>query len=66
MITSVLQVVREGKRWGVAADGELMALARTKRQAENLAREAAEILAASGGDARVDIPPERRSFKSEE
>ena len=66
MIASVLQVVRDGARWGVAADGELMALTRTKRAAEDLAREAAEILSASGGDARVEIPRERRSFKNED
>ena len=43
-----------------------MALTRTKRAAEDLAREAAEILSASGGDARVEIPRERRSFKNED
>ena len=65
MLASVLQVVRDGKRWGVAVDGELMALARTKREAQNLAHEAAEILAANGGEARVEIPRETRSFKPE-
>lgn len=65
MQTSVLKVIRDGKRWGVAADGEVLALARTKGAAETLAREACEILKASGGDARVEIPRERRTFKPE-
>ncbi|HEY8574522.1 hypothetical protein [Phenylobacterium sp.] len=65
MQPSRLEVKREGRRWGVAADGETLATAPTKREAENLAREAAEILSASGALSRVDLPPEPRSFKED-
>jgi len=66
MSPSVLQVVKDGRQWGVAANGELLAIAGTRRAAETLAREAAEILRHSGDPATVEAPRERRSFKREE
>jgi archaeosine-15-forming tRNA-guanine transglycosylase len=66
MQDAVLKVIREGDRWGVAADGELLATARTKKGAQTLAREAAEILSASGARARVEVQREPRSFKNED
>ena len=66
MTGGVLLVIRDGKRWGVAADGDMLAVSRTKRGAEALAREAAEILSASGAKTRVEVPREQRSFKTED
>jgi hypothetical protein len=66
MQPSVLSVVRDGDRWGVVADGDLMALARTKRDAQQLARSAVQILRESGGEARVEVPREPRSFKTDD
>jgi hypothetical protein len=66
MQSSVLTVVRSGDLWGVKADGELLALARTKQGAHDLARDAARILRQSGGEARVEAARERRSFKRED
>jgi archaeosine-15-forming tRNA-guanine transglycosylase len=61
MEASVLKVVREGELWGVAADGELLALARSQGAALELAHAAAQILRDSGADARVE-PAEPRTF----
>jgi hypothetical protein len=62
--SSELTVVRNGRLWGVAVDGEVLALARSKRAAESLARDACRILRDSGADARVVDEP--RSFKPED
>jgi hypothetical protein len=62
--SSELKVVREGKLWGVAVDGEVLALARTKRAAEALARDACQILRDSGAEARVADEP--RSFRGDD
>lgn len=66
MPANVLSVIKDGRRWAIEADGERLALARTRRAAATLAEEACEILRASGADARVEVPRERRSFKSED
>jgi hypothetical protein len=64
----ILHVVvrREGERWGVAIDRELMALANDREEAARLARETAQILRDSGAKAHVRIAPERRTFKRED
>jgi hypothetical protein len=69
----ILHVVvrREGDRWGVAIDRELMALTADHGEAARLARDAAQILRDSGAKAHVRIAPdriarERRSFKPED
>jgi hypothetical protein len=63
MIASDLSVVRDHDRWAVAADdGEILAIARTRRGAEALARDACRILRDSGADSHV-VPAEARSFK---
>lgn len=59
--SSELTVVRDGRLWGVAVDGEILALARTKKGAEALARDACRILCDSGAEARVADEP--RSFR---
>ena len=64
MQSNVLQVIRAGRQWAIEADGERLSVARTRRAAETLAREACEILRASGADARVEVAPEPRSFKA--
>lgn len=58
--SSELSVVRNGRLWGVAVDGEILALARSRRAAESLARDACRILRDSGAEARVADEP--RSF----
>jgi hypothetical protein len=57
-----LVVAPAGDRWGVSAGCELLVLAETERDAQRLAAEAAKILRASGGDARVVVQGEERSF----
>ena len=61
---SVLAVVRDGKLWAVEADGEVLALARTRKAATELAESAAEILRDSG--AHATVTPEPRSFDPED
>jgi hypothetical protein len=58
-----LIVARAGERWGVSAGRELLAVAETKRDARRLAGEAAKILRASGGESKVVVKGERRTFK---
>jgi hypothetical protein len=63
MIASDLTVVRDHGRWAVASDdGEILAIARTRRGAEGLARDACRIMRDSGADSHV-VPAEPRSFK---
>lgn len=61
-----LSVVRCGKQWGVSADGQVMALAKRKRDARTLAAETARTLRESGFDAELTVKPERRSFGRED
>jgi hypothetical protein len=65
MHASDLSVVRDADRWAVTADGEILALARTRRGAEALARDACRILRDSGADSHVVPAPEPRSFKDD-
>jgi hypothetical protein len=60
---ATFHVIRDGRRWALEVDGERLALARTRRAAETLAREACEILRASGAAADVEIAREPRSFE---
>jgi hypothetical protein len=62
--SSELKVVREGKLWGIAVDGEVLALARSKGAAEALAHDACQILRHSGAEACV--AGERRSFRKDD
>lgn len=62
----LLSVVRCGKRWGVSADGVVMALARRKRDARTLAAETARTLRDSGFESDVVVAGERRSFEAED
>ena len=63
----LLSVVRCGKQWGVSADGEVMALARRKRDAKVLASETAQTLRESGFESQVvAVAGERRSFAPED
>jgi hypothetical protein len=58
-----LIVTRHRKGWAISADGDVLAVARLKRDATRLAREAAATLCRSGFHAEVVAPPrERRSF----
>ena len=59
--SSELNVVRDGRLWGVSVDGEILALARTRKAAKALARDACQILRDSGAEARVAEEP--RSFR---
>lgn len=61
-----LSVVRCGKQWGVSADGEVMALAKRKRDAEALASETAKTLRESGYHTELKVAGERRSFQEGE
>lgn len=61
----LLAIVRWGRQWGLAADGQVMAVTRTRRQAHDLARDTARTLLESGYDTTIDVPPERRSFKDD-
>lgn len=66
-----LSVVRCGKQWGVSADGEVMVLAKRKRDATVLAEETAQTLRESGFDTDLEpaagkAPVERRSFQDED
>ncbi|MCR5877555.1 hypothetical protein [Phenylobacterium sp. J367] len=61
-----LVVAPAGDRWGVSSGRELLALAETEQDAQRLAAEASKILRASGGDSRVVVKPERRSFRKED
>lgn len=58
-----LSVVRCGKQWGVSADGEVMALAKRKRDAKTLAAETAQTLRESGYQTELKVAGERRSFE---
>jgi Asp/Glu/hydantoin racemase len=64
MDPSVMSVVRRGKCWGVSIDGEVLALAQTKRAATELANDAARILRESGAQVEM-VPGEKRSFKDD-
>jgi len=61
-----LSVARCGKQWGVSADGEVMALARRKRDATTLAEETAQTLRDSGYDTDLEVAGERRSFEAKD
>jgi hypothetical protein len=65
MQSCFLTVTRQGRRWAVSADGELLAFARRKRDAQHLARETAETLCKSGFHAEV-VAGEPRSFHQPE
>jgi hypothetical protein len=64
MSPSVFEVVRLGRKWGVSADGEVLALSTSRRGAEDLARKAEEALEAGDEQARQRrfVRPEPRSF----
>ncbi|MDB5450332.1 MAG: hypothetical protein JWQ52_1460 [Phenylobacterium sp.] len=66
MDPSVMSVVRRGKLWGVSVDGEVLAVARTKRGARDLAADAARILRDSGASVSMMVPGEKRSFAAED
>ncbi|MDB5465435.1 MAG: hypothetical protein JWQ46_197 [Phenylobacterium sp.] len=66
MAPSVMSVVRRGKLWGVSIDGEVLAVARTKRGARHLAADAARILRDSGASVSMMVPGEGRSFVAED
>ena len=57
-----LSVARHGEKWGVSADGEVLAVARHKREAQKLAEGAARTLRASGFATRVVVALEGQSF----
>jgi hypothetical protein len=63
MFPSVLTVARHGKQWSVSADGEVIALADTRKAAASLAKSAAGILRDSGAATEVVVAPEPRSFR---
>jgi hypothetical protein len=65
MDPSVMSVVRRGKRWGVSIDGEVLALAQTKRAATELANDSARILRESGAQVQM-VAGEKRSFKDDD
>lgn len=60
MSPQVFVVVPYGKRWGVSTDGKVLAVANSKRAAEDLARKAARALESGSDEAR-----ERRVLRSE-
>lgn len=64
MIPQVFVVVPYAGKWGVSADGEVLAVARSKSAAQDLARKASEALKAgdSSGTQDGERISERRSF----
>lgn len=62
MRPSTFTIVRHGDQWGVSSEGTVLAVARSKRAATELARSAAHILRDSGGATEVRTAPEARSF----
>lgn len=67
MSPSVFEVVRVGRKWGVSADGEVLATSTSRRGAEDLARKAGEALEAGDEQARSRrfVRPEPRSFEED-
>jgi ubiquinone biosynthesis protein UbiJ len=62
--TSLFSIERQGDRWAVSSDREVLILTRTRREARRLARLAAEAL---GEELRLPVrPPEPRSFAEDE
>lgn len=64
MTPQVFVVVPYAGKWGVSVDGEVLAVARSKAAAQDLARKAAEALVPGGPQALPGRPRihERRSF----
>ena len=52
---SILSVKRYGKRWAVIADGDVLATARRKRDAQKLAVASVRTLRESGMDASLTL-----------
>jgi hypothetical protein len=61
----VFRIVAAGDRWGVAADGEVLALTASRRDAEALADAATRVLAGHGAS-RPGIAQEPRSFNDQD
>ena len=66
MSPTVFEVVRVGRRWGVSADGEVLAVSTSKRGAQDLADKAAAALEGGAEQAkdRSYLRPVPRSFTS--
>ena len=63
MAPTTFTVARHGREWSISAGHEILALARTKKAALELAESSAGILRDSGGPTEVTVAAEPRSFQ---
>ncbi len=62
MPSETFTIARHGEYWGVSSGGTVLAISRSKRAAEELARSASRMLRPGPGQGDATVRAERRSF----